>query len=131
MSSQSDRKHVERTLNEWAEAIRGADLESLAGLVTEDAEFWTHGAAPLTGRDALKGAFAPFFSRYGLEQDFECQELVISGDLAFMRGMELNRLTPHDGSETKEHRQRAFSILRREGDGKWRFARGMTNLPPE
>jgi uncharacterized protein (TIGR02246 family) len=118
-------------LTEWVEAIRGADLETLAGLVTEDAEFWTHGAAPLIGRDALKEVFAPFFSMYGLEQDFVCQELIISGDLAFMRGTELNRLTPRDRSEAVENRQRAFSILRREGDGRWRFARGMTNLPPE
>jgi uncharacterized protein (TIGR02246 family) len=126
-----DREAIAQTLSEWAEAIRGADMETLAGLVTEDAEFWTHGVAPLTGRDALKEAFALFFSAYGFEQDFDCQELIVSGDLAFMRGTELNRLTPHDGSKAVENRQRAFSILRREGDGRWRFARGMTNLSPE
>jgi hypothetical protein len=30
-----------------------------------------------------------------------------------------------------EVRQRAFSILFRGPDGAWRFARGMTNQPPE
>jgi ketosteroid isomerase-like protein len=41
--------------------------------------------------------------------------------------MEHNRVTPR-GGEPVEISQRAFMVLRREPDGRWRYARGMTNL---
>jgi len=71
-----------------------------------------------------------FFAAYEIDQGFERQEMVISGDLAFVRGMEVNRVIPRDGSPSLEIRQRALSILFRGPDG-WKFARGMTNKPPE
>lgn len=128
---QAHRGAIEETLAEWATAVREADVEALGSLVTEDAEFWTHGAAPLVGRQALIKAFEPFFADYELQQEFDCQELVLGGEWAFMRGMEINRLTPRDGGESVVTKQRAFSVLRREANGKWLFARGMTNLPPD
>jgi ketosteroid isomerase-like protein len=45
--------------------------------------------------------------------------------------MEVNRATPRAGGEGIVRRQRAFMVLRRDEDGQWRFARGMTHLPPE
>jgi ketosteroid isomerase-like protein len=42
------------------------------------------------------------------------------------------RVEPRDGGPTREMTQRAMLILRRGDDGRWRYARGMTNgLPPE
>lgn len=122
---------INETLARWAAAIAEADLDKIGALVTEDAVFWTHGQPPVNGRDALVQAFEPFFAQYTMQQSFECEELLVFDDHAFMRGLERNRLVSRDGEETMEVRQRAFSILRRGADGEWRFARGMTNLPPE
>jgi ketosteroid isomerase-like protein len=83
------------------------------------------------GREALVAAFEPHLKTYELHQKYECKELIISGAWAFMRGMEVNQLTPRDGGETIVRQQRAFSVLQRDAKGHWRFARGMTNLPPE
>ena len=121
---------IERLFRDWADAGRRGDAQALAQLVTEDAEFWSHGAAPLKGRDEVVSRMTTFFESYEIDQGFERQEIVISGDLAFVRGMEVNRITPRDGAPALEIRQRAFSILFRGPDG-WRFARGMTNRPPE
>jgi uncharacterized protein (TIGR02246 family) len=114
-------------LETWRSALRKGDIEAVANLVTEDAEFWSHGAAALTGRRALADAFRPFLTGYELLQDFDCHELIVRGDLAFMRGLERNRLEPRSAGETLEVQQRAFSVMRRGVDGRWRFARGMTN----
>ena len=127
----SDRESIDQLMQDWSKAVLEADLETIVSLVTDDCEFWTHGAAPLVGREALSGAFGPFLAKYTMRQEFDCQELVVSGDLAFMSGTEVNHLTPAEGGETIVRRQRAFSILRRSPDGSWLFARGMTNLPPE
>ena len=121
---------IEKLFQKWADAGRRGDAQALADLVTEDAEFWTHGAAPLKGRDEVVSRMTTFFAAYEIDQGFERQELVISGDLAFVRGMETNRVIPRDGTPAMEIRQRALSILFRGADG-WRFARGMTNKPPE
>jgi len=122
---------IDKLFHDWAEAGRNGDAEAMAQLVTEDAEFWTHGAAPLKGREAAITRMAAFFESHEIDQSFERQEIVISGDLAFVRGMEINRVTPRDGAPAMEIRQRAFSILFRGPDGVWKFARGMTNRPPE
>ena len=122
---------IEKLFKEWAEAGRRGDAQAMAQMVTEDAEFWSHGAAPLKGRDEVVSRMNTFFGSYEIDQDFERQEIVLSGDLAFVRGMEVNRVTPRDGAPAMEVRQRAFSILFREPDGVWKFARGMTNRPPD
>jgi len=54
----------------------------------------------------------------------------LEGDLAFVRGVETNRLRARDGDASIERTQRAFSVLRRGADGRWRFARGMTRFRP-
>jgi uncharacterized protein (TIGR02246 family) len=129
--AKESRQEVERTLAQWSEAVRGGDLETVVEMVTEDAEFWTHGAPALVGREAVRAAFGPVFAGFEMVQDFKLLELVVQGDLAFVRGVETNRLRARDGDASIERTQRAFSVLRRGGDGRWRFARGMTNLPPE
>jgi uncharacterized protein (TIGR02246 family) len=121
---------IEQLFQNWSEAVRRGDAQALRDLMTEDAEFWAQGTAPLKGPDETIARMATFFQGYGLHQVFERKEIVVSGDLAFVRGMEVNRVIPRDGAPL-EVRQRAFSILFRGPDGAWRFARGMTNQSSE
>jgi uncharacterized protein (TIGR02246 family) len=116
---------------EWARAIERKDVDALLDLIAADAEFWTHGAAALRGRGAIRAAFESLFSRFEMRQDFECLELVVGEDLAFARGLEHNHLHPLDGGEDLVRTQRAFSVLFKDPANRWRFARGMTNLPPQ
>jgi len=122
---------IEETFDDWRAAVGAGDLDAVAGLVTEDAEFWSHEQAPLVGRSAVREAFAAALERWAWDQAFECRELIVAGGHALVRGVEVNRLEPRDGGESRVHRQRAFSILREGEDGVWRFARGMTNAPAE
>ncbi|KAA3646032.1 MAG: SgcJ/EcaC family oxidoreductase [Proteobacteria bacterium] len=118
-------------LQMWRTAVLNGDTQAIMDLVTEDAIFWSHGAVPLIGRQELADAFAPFLKQYKYIQNYNCQELVIRGDRAFIRGTEKNIKKPHAGGDTVISMQRAFSILHRSADGRWRFARGMTNTPPK
>jgi len=68
--------------------------------------------------------------RWGkVEQSFEALETLVNGDTGFQRGIERLRLHPLDGSHIRDIKQRAFLILARGADGKWRYARAMTNAP--
>jgi uncharacterized protein (TIGR02246 family) len=118
---------IDRTLAEWAAAIAQGDLALLCSLVTEDAEFWTQGAAPLIGRRAVESAFKPLLEAYRFSQRFEEQERFLGPDWSLLRGVEYNTLEPRSGGPQREVKQRAFSLLRRESDGRWRFARGITH----
>jgi len=120
-----------RTFDLWRAAVQEGDLDAIAGLVAEDAEFWTHSQPALRGRDTLRGAMSPLLEAWALDQEFACDELIVSGDLAVARGTEINRLTPRAGGESVVRRQRALSVLRRGADGVWRFARGMTTPAPD
>jgi uncharacterized protein (TIGR02246 family) len=121
---------IDRALSRWASALAGADVGLISDLVTEDAEFWTHGAEPLRGRSAVVNAFKPLLDTYELSQRFEEQERCLGPGWSLLRGVEVNTLRPRKGGPKTEVRQRAFSLLRRGNDGRWRFARGMTNQGP-
>lgn len=113
----------------WRSAIEVGDAKKIASLVTEDAEFWSNGAPPLKGRRALEAVFKQFLAKFIFSQKYDCYELILRGDIAFIRGLERNTKIPREGGTAIFTRQRAFSIVRQSRDGKWRFARGMTNLP--
>ena len=118
---------INRLFFDWMEAGERADIAAVLALITEDAEFWTHGAPAVKGRQAVAAMMEGFFAGFHFEQSFETLERIVLDGWAFVRGIEHNRVTPK-GGETVEIRQRAFMVLRREEDGLWRFARGMTNL---
>ena len=117
---------IDALFAEWKTAMTHGDIETLLSLITEDAEFWTQGAAPVKGRDAVRTLFVAFFGTVSMRQEFEEVERVVDGDFAFVRGFETNFLTPTTGGGPVEVHQRAFMLLRRVG-GKWHFSRGMTN----
>ncbi|HBL29208.1 MAG TPA: hypothetical protein DD490_20450 [Acidobacteria bacterium] len=129
----TDLEAIDKLFLDWTEAGRRQDAGALAQMVTEDGEFWAHEAPPLRGREALVVRMTEFYETYDIDQSFEREEIVISGDLAFVRGIEVNRVTVRDDADAPplEIRQRAFSVLFRGADGAWRFARGMTHKPPE
>ncbi|HEY2295769.1 MAG TPA: SgcJ/EcaC family oxidoreductase [Thermoanaerobaculia bacterium] len=118
---------IDRLFFDWREAGKRGDVAAVVSLITEDAEFWTHGAPAVKGRQAVAAMMEGFFAGFHFEQSFETLERIVVDGWAFVRGFELNRVTPK-GGETVEIRQRAFMVLRREEDSQWRFARGMTNL---
>lgn len=117
---------IDALFAEWKVAMGRGDTERLLTFITEDAEFWTQGAAAVKGHDAVRSLFAAFFDTVSLRHEFHETERVVAGDIAFIRGFETNVLTPRAGGGPIEVHQRAFMLLQRV-DGQWRFARGMTN----
>lgn len=131
MTEQHLEAEISELLKQWSLAVERSDVSAIGDLVTEDSEFWTHEADALVGRDAVVKAMTMFFSRYKFRQEFRCHEILLSGSIALVRGLEINHLTPLTGGDSITIQQRAFSAVVRGSDGKWRFARGMTNAPPK
>jgi uncharacterized protein (TIGR02246 family) len=121
---------IDLLFDAWKAAVTAKDVERVAALTTEDCEFWANSAPPLSGRDRLRATLAAFYATYDHRQEFERLELITADDVAFVRGIEHNFLHPTAGGPEVRRVQRAFMVIRKGHDGRWRFARGMTNLPP-
>jgi ketosteroid isomerase-like protein len=113
----------------WSDAFRRQDVDAILALVTPDYVLWPAGAPPLSP-DGLRPRLAAAFAAYEITSKFEGEERLISGDLAFDRGWDIQTLRAHSGGEAQSHRQRVFLLLRRGSDGMWRFARGMSQPGP-
>jgi uncharacterized protein (TIGR02246 family) len=125
-----DQSAVAAVRDAWCAAVATRNPHALRDLLTDDYEVWAHGVAPIRGRDGAAAAMKGALARFEIEQDFAPIETVIAGDWAFERGIERMAVTPVGGGATQSMSQRALLILRRGVDGRWRYARGMTNGLP-
>ena len=128
----NDNQAIQELHEEWTRVVSQGDVPGLLALVNEDAVFWAGAQPPVEGREGVRTAFAPVFARFYVTQRWESSELLISGEWAIDRGLEYVLVTPKEGSGSSvSSLRRAFSILNRGHDGRWRYARGLTvALPP-
>lgn len=131
MSDPEDRAAIARLRAAWMRAVAVGDAEALRDLLTDDYEVWANAAPPIVGVEGAIAAMRGALARFRIDQRFDAIETIVAGDWAFERGVESMRVTPLAGGEPHDASQRALLVLRRGADGRWRFARGMTNqLPP-
>jgi uncharacterized protein (TIGR02246 family) len=120
---------IDALFAEWQDAFQRKDVDAILALVTKDYQLWAPGADAM-GIDGLKPRLAAALAAFDVEPSYEREERVVSGDLAFERGWDVQRVIPRNGGAVITQRQRVFMILRREPDGRWRFARGMSQPGP-
>lgn len=125
-----DRSTPEALRAAWIAAVAAGDVEALRPLLSKDYELWAHGASSLRGPDTAIAAMRGALTRYHVEQRFEPVETIVADRWAFERGVEHITITPREGGSTTTVTQRALLILSRDSDGRWQYARGMTNGVP-
>ena len=116
----------------WGDAFHRRDVDAILDLLTPDYVLWAPGRPPVdsaTLRPMLEAALAT----YDIRPSFEREERIVSEDLAFECGWDVQTLQPRLGGDVQSQRQRVFLLLRRGQDGRWRFARGITqgSAPPD
>jgi ketosteroid isomerase-like protein len=114
----------------WGAAFRRQNIDAVLELMTADYALWAPGAAELDA-EGLRPRLKTAFAAYEITSTFECIERLVAGDLAVDRGWDVQELRPRSGGETLVHRQRVMLVLRRDADGVWRFARGISQAGPD
>jgi ketosteroid isomerase-like protein len=94
-------------------------------LATRSTRFAMRGLRPLPRVTLAR------FETWSRRTTYEPIETVVSGNWGFQRGIERIRAVPLDGGPVNDVTQRGLLIVHRGEDGRWRYARGMTNgFPP-
>lgn len=128
-----DREAIRKLGEEWENAVESKDIGRILALITDDVVFMPPGAPSIVGKKAVEETYRALFMRYSIQQTFAPEEIQVGADWAFARGVDVLTLVPLDGNVPIVVRARGVSILKREQDGSWKFARGITNLdqPPD
>jgi len=120
---------IDQLYEAWNQAFARKNTETILDLLTPDYVLWPAGA-PAMNRDTLAPKLTAAFGACDITSSFEREERLVSGDFAFERGWDIQQVRSRTGSDVKIQRQRVFLVLRRGADGKWRFARGMSQPGP-
>jgi len=123
---------IRQLTDDWLTAVKVKDVARLTGMVTDDAVFLPPGFPPIRGKAAVEAMYNTFFSQFSsVEQTAAAEEVEIAGDWAFSWGTETFVLFPKAGGPSIRMQGKGMSILRRQPDGAWKFARGINNIARE
>jgi uncharacterized protein (TIGR02246 family) len=121
-----DDSGVRKVCAAWVDAMNAKDSARLLSMVTDDVVFLPPGLSIITGKKAVEAMYAAFFPQFSkVELQATIVELRIAGDWAFAWGNEILTLMPAVGGAPIQARSRGMSILARQSDGSWKFARAM------
>jgi uncharacterized protein (TIGR02246 family) len=127
-----DEQAICKLSEDWLAAVRAKDIPRLSGMVTDDAVFLPPGFPPIRGKQAVETMYRSFFPRFSsVEQSVSMEEVQLAGDWAFAWGTEKFTLVPQAGGAPIEIEGKGMTILKRQPDGSWKFARGINNTLPK
>lgn len=126
----ADRAAVERAMQEYGAALRGASADSVAAWYTSDGELLEPGMAPLRGRKAIRDFLAPLASAVEVESIALSTDLVdVHGDAAEQWGT-YRQVAGERGKAKQTYTGRYAARWRHEPDGPWRLERLMMQPGP-
>ncbi|MDX8433565.1 SgcJ/EcaC family oxidoreductase [Mesorhizobium abyssinicae] len=114
-----DESAIRQVVETWMAASRKGDLETVLSLMTDDVIFMVPAKEPF-GKAALAAVFKGMGEK--IDGSSEIVELKLLGDWAYIRNRIDMTATP-PGGEPVRRSGYTLTLLRKEGDGRWRLAR--------
>ncbi len=130
-SASRNRAEIEALSARWLAAERRQDVEAMLEMVTDDAVFLMPNGQSVTGKPAIAALFRSFFAAFSSDHHATIEEVEVFDTWAYVWWVETTVFTHRGGGPPVRLRGVGLSILRRDHDGRWRFARGINNLAPE
>lgn len=107
----------------YTAAINSNNLDSLAGMFTEDVVFLAAHSPPIVGKPAVRAWADGYLQAFTTHWDKTSQEFVVNGDWAFERYTYKSTDTPKAGGAAVQDTGWGLVIYHHDADGKWRVAR--------
>jgi uncharacterized protein (TIGR02246 family) len=130
MIYEEDRAAIRRLGEEWSAAMRAKDVDRLLTLVTDDVVIMPSNMPSVVGKNAVGEMLRAFFACFLVDRTITPEEVQVGGDRAFARWRDSLTLRLISGGPPISVQARGVSILHRDTDGTWRFARSITNTAP-
>lgn len=115
-----DEHAIRAVVDAWRVATQAGDVHAIADLLTDDVVFLTPGRPPFGKAEFL--AASRGMAGVCVTATSDIEELHVAGTLAYLRSLLAVSITPPDGVTIKKSGT-TLTILRKEGDGRWRLAR--------
>ena len=115
-----DERAIRELVETWMSASKAGDTAAVLELMTDDVLFMTPGREPF-GK-AEFAAQAQQLKDANLDGQGEVQEIEVAGDWAWIRNRIEVAMTP-PGGETTHRSGYTLTILKKDGDGRWRLFR--------
>ena len=115
-----DERAIRELVATWMTASQAGDIDTVLGLMTDDVVFMVPGREPF-GKEAF-AATSRGMSGVRMEGSNDIRELVVLGDIAYLRNHIAMTITPPGGTPVRRAGY-TLTILRKRHDGRWRLAR--------
>lgn len=130
MRADTDEEQIRSLVAAWMQATQAGDIDTVLGLMTDDAVFLLPGRPPMrkpefaAAAKAQASGRAPHFDGHS-----EIQEVQVAGDWAFTWARLKVVATPPDGSPPVERAGHTLTVFHRQ-QGRWLLARDANLLAP-
>jgi uncharacterized protein (TIGR02246 family) len=117
----SDERAIRELVDEWMQATKRGDLDTVLGLMTDDMVFMVPGRDPF-GKDEFR-AMSQGMSGADVDGQAEILELRVLENWAWVRNHIDVTVTQPGGGQAVHRSGYTLSILEKGSDGRWRLAR--------
>ncbi len=124
-----DERAIRELVDTWLAASKAGDLATVLSLMTDDVIFMVPGREPF-GKEAFAAA-SEGMKNLRIEGSSDIQEIQVLSDWAYLRNYIEMTVSPPDAGKPVRRSGYTVTILRKEGDGRWRLARDANLLAAE
>ena len=116
-----------RTIAAMRDSLQSSEnagnADGMAALLAEDVMFMPPNAPDISGKAAATEFLRGAFKSVSMAVRYQSQEVVVSGDWAFDRGIGTSTVTPRAGGAPTQGHDRYLWLLRRDPSGSWKYVR--------
>jgi uncharacterized protein (TIGR02246 family) len=130
VSSTTDEQAIKDLYAQWRQATLSEDVQTLLGLIADDAIFYVPGQPPMRGKKDFKDVFDSIRGKFSFEWQSEFDEIAIHGDWAHVASRLAVIMKPREGGPAHHQAGYTLTILRKD-KGRWLVFRDANLLAPE
>lgn len=123
----ADEQEIRDMVERWNEASMAGDVETIVGLIADDAVFQVAGREPF-GKEAFAEGLRRGLEQVRIDVRHEIEELQVVGEFAYLRNHLWVTMTPRGGGTPMKRAGYTLTIFRKLPDGRWVLSRDANML---
>ena len=118
--SAADLAAIDKLWDQWIAACNTGNLDLLMSLWVEDGVRMAPDTPTVLGKANIRASEKPLFEQSVIKMVLYREKPLVSGNMAFSRGVAVLSMTPKDGGKTATMRAKYGTLLLRQADGSWK-----------